>query len=234
MTLVFTSTEGSPGSHVELSTPSQNVARTVLVEASTIAASYPAPGGGLLRVPVGGGAPAPFNGSAASGQLISWDNSAGQWVLTDVPPSFASPVWSSAQNKWLMSRRVMVTALNNSLSATVDLVLLPAGHIPGFYQAAGFVIVKTVAASGSLFRTFLTTGPGGVAGQTGSAGSANLTGPLGWLGQSAATSGQQWWPGANFVSDGSAPIIARFAPVGVAGGPPLVDLYGTAFLEAPL
>lgn len=237
MTLVYTSTEGSEQSQLELSTPSANVARAVLLDSASML-EYPAPGGGLLRVPVGGGAPAPLNGSAASGQLLSWDNSVGQWMLTDVPPSFASPVWSSTLNKWLMSRRVMVTALNNSMSAIVNLELLPAGHIPGFYQASGFVMVKTIATTGTLRREFLTTGPGGVAGQTGAAFSRNVSN-LGWLGASTSTlSGDQrdaaqWFPPSSFVSDGSAPIIARFTPATVTGGPPLVDIYATAFLESP-
>lgn len=235
MTLVYTSREGSADSQLELSTPSQNVARPVLQDAATII-TYPAPGGGLLRVPVGGGVPESLIGSAASGQLVTWDNSVGQWVLTDVPPSFASPVWSSSQNKWLMSRRIMVTALNNSLSAIVNLELLPAGHIPGFYQASGFVIVKTVATSGTIRRIFLTTGPGGVAGQTPIALSTNVS-TLGWLAPSTFSNDQrdaaQWFPPATFVSDGSAPIIARFTPVSIVGGPPLVDIYATAFLESP-
>jgi hypothetical protein len=238
MTLVYTSNEGSPDSQLELSTPSSNVARPVLQDAADIL-TYPAPGGGLLRVPVGGGAPAPLNGSASSGQLVSWDNAAGQWVLTDVPPAFASPVWSSTLNKWLMSRRILVTALNNSLSGVVNLELLPAGHIPGFYQASGFVIVKTVATGGTLQRTFLTTGPGGVAVST-PAGQSALLITLGVLAQGTNGTGlnpqanAQWFPPSTFVSDGSAAIIARFTPSGVTGGPPLVDIYGTAFLESPL
>jgi hypothetical protein len=231
MTLVYTSNDGSADSQLELSTPSSNVARPVLQDAADIL-TYPAPGGGLLRVPVGGGAPAPLNGSAASGQLVTWDNSAGQWVLTDVPPSFASPVWSSTLNKWLMSRRVMATAFNNSLSAVVNLELLPAGHIPGFYQASAFVMVKTVATSGLLNRSFLTNGPGGVAGQTLAVQSGTIN-VLGWLAANSSSTGQGWFPPASFVSDGSAAIIARFTPSGVVGGPPLVDIYGTAFLEAP-
>jgi hypothetical protein len=238
MTLVYTSNEGSPDSQLELSTPSSNVARPVLQDAADIL-TYPAPGGGLLRVPVGGGAPVPLNGSGANGQLVSWDNSAGQWVLTDVPPSFASPVWSSTLNKWLMSSRILVAALNNSLAGVVNLELLPAGHIPGFYQASAFVIVKTVATGGTLTRIYLTNGPGGVAGQTPVANSALIT-TLGWLGQGINGTGinqqgnAQWFPPSTFVSDGSAPITARFTPSGITGGPPLVDIYGTAFLESPL
>lgn len=238
MTLVYTSTDGAPQTQIELSTPSSNVARAVLQDVSSML-GYPAPGGGLLRVPVGGGAPAPLNGSAASGQLLSWDQSAGQWVLTDVPPSFASPVWSAALNRWLMTRRVLATAINNSLSGVVNLELLPAGHIPGFYQASGFVMVKTVATGGTISRVFLTNGPGGVAGQTPVAISAALT-ALGWLGAGTSTiasapqGNAQWFPPSSFVSDGSVAITARFTPTGIVGGPPLVDLYGTAFLEAPL
>ena len=238
MTLVYTSREGSADSQLELSTPSQNVARPVLQDAATII-TYPAPGGGLLRVPVGGGVPESLIGSAASGQLVTWDNSVGQWVLTDVPPSFASPVWSSSQNKWLMSRRIMVTALNNSLSGVVNVELLPAGHIPGFYQASGFVMLKTIATGGLLQRIFLANGPGGIPGQTPVANGAILT-SLGWVGQGSNTTGAnqqgnaQWFPPAAFVSDGSAAIIMRLTPVGITGGPPLADIYGTAFLESPL
>lgn len=233
MTLVYTSREGAADSQLELSTPSQNVARPVLQDIADIL-TYPAPGGGLLRVPVGGGTPAPLNGSASSGQLVTWDNSVGQWVLTDVPPSFASPVWSSAQNKWLMSRRIMVTALNNSLSSVINLDLLPSGHIPGFYQASAFVIVKTVATAGTLSRTYLANGPGGVAGSTTPvAGSGQLT-ALGWLAANSPQPTQSsWFSATGFVSDGSAPITARFTPVGITGGPPLVDIYATAFLESP-
>lgn len=61
---------------------------------------YPPPGGGLLRVPVGGGVPEEMRGSIA-GQLTYWKHSSGLWLPTDTGPSDGqSPVWNAAGEEW--------------------------------------------------------------------------------------------------------------------------------------
>lgn len=61
---------------------------------------YPPPGGGLLRVPVGGGVPEEMRGSVA-GQLTYWKHSSGLWLPTDTGPSDGqSPVWNAAGEEW--------------------------------------------------------------------------------------------------------------------------------------
>ena len=61
---------------------------------------YPAPGGGLLRVAVGGGAAAPMNGSA-NGQLTYWSQTGGLWLPTPTAPNDGdTAVWNAAANAW--------------------------------------------------------------------------------------------------------------------------------------
>jgi hypothetical protein len=207
MTLVYTSNDGAAQTQLELSTPSQNVARPTLQDIATIL-TYPAPGGGLLRVPVAGGAPAPLNGTA-TGQIVSWDAIAGQWVVTDRP--------------------TLVRSIGNTLAADLDLVLLAAGHTPGYYLLASYMVTRVVATAGTLNRLFACNAPGGVPGTTAISTSGPQPTTLGW---SVAT-GSQWYPGAQVISDGSAPIIARYTRVGITGAP-VVDFYGQAILTSVL
>lgn len=61
---------------------------------------YPAPGGGTLRVPVGGGAAAPVNGTL-NGQLWQYDATAGLWLPTPTAPVNGDiPIWDAAGNTW--------------------------------------------------------------------------------------------------------------------------------------
>lgn len=76
--------------------PARSSARTI--EGSDVV--YPAPGGGLLRVPVGGGVAAPINGSA-NGQLWYYDQSAGLWVPTSSAPADNQTIrWNAALNRY--------------------------------------------------------------------------------------------------------------------------------------
>lgn len=73
-------------------------AESLLIDPSDLV--FPAPGGGLLRVPVGGGAPAPVNGTA-NGQLWFYDQTAGLWVPTSSAPSDGQIArWNAGANTW--------------------------------------------------------------------------------------------------------------------------------------
>lgn len=62
--------------------------------------TYPAPGGGYLRVPSGGGSPEQVQGTAA-GQLAFWKSSSGLWLPTPTAPSDQQcPVWNAAAQEW--------------------------------------------------------------------------------------------------------------------------------------
>lgn len=62
---------------------------------------YPAPGGGLLRVPVGGGAPAELLGDA-DGQIAYWSAAGQQWVRTTAAPADGEvPAWDATAGEWL-------------------------------------------------------------------------------------------------------------------------------------
>jgi len=116
--------------------------------------------------------------------------------------------------------------IGSNLSADVNLILLPAGHAPGFYAVGAFVVVRAVAAAGSLNRVFSCNGPGGVAGTTVSSTSGTLLQSLSW---GPGGAGTQWFPLACLLSDGSANIVASFTRLAVTGTP-LVDFYGFARL----
>ena len=76
--------------------PQRSTAR--LIDPSDV--TYPAPGGGMLRVPVGGGAAAPINGSI-NGQLWYYNQTTGLWALTPAGPSnLQVPQWNAAQNRY--------------------------------------------------------------------------------------------------------------------------------------
>lgn len=97
----FWSAPAAPvGAQVELYSANQGVQRgdAQLLDPADLV--YPAPGGGLLRVPVGGGAPVPVNGTG-NGNIWYYDQAAGLWV-----PTAAAPVnndvarWNAAQNRY--------------------------------------------------------------------------------------------------------------------------------------
>lgn len=91
---------GAVGQQAMALQPGQNVQgqQAVLLDPSDLV--YPAPGGGLLRVAVGGGPAAPVNGTG-NGNLIYYDASAGLWLPTPGAPSNGqSPVWDALDNRW--------------------------------------------------------------------------------------------------------------------------------------
>lgn len=74
--------------------------------------SYPAPGGGLLRVPVGGGVATPLQGTL-NGQLVQWDNTNGLWLPTPTAPADGNiATWDAAANTWKFTAAPNVGALN--------------------------------------------------------------------------------------------------------------------------
>jgi hypothetical protein len=115
----------------------------VAVDGTDIA--YPAPGGGLLRVPVGGGSAAQIVG-LATGQLFFWDAAAGQWVASDAPPNGASPVWNAALNKWEMLAGAQPAAFGGTTGGATPVLS------PGAKNIAG--VVKN--GTGGLTVTFAT------------------------------------------------------------------------------
>jgi hypothetical protein len=87
-------------------------AQAAFVDGSDII--YPAPGGGLLRVPVGGGPASQVLGSA-NGQLVFWDAGAAQWVVSaGTALDGQSPIFNVVANTW------------NYAPANI-----PAGTVPG-------------------------------------------------------------------------------------------------------
>lgn len=73
-------------------------AQAQLVDGSDI--NYPAPGGGLLRVPPGGGPAAQMLGTLA-GQLTYYDAAAGLWLPTPTAPSNGQVAqWDSVAATW--------------------------------------------------------------------------------------------------------------------------------------
>lgn len=121
----------------------------------------------------------------------------------------------------------IVSNIGNNLSANLDLVLLPTGHAPGYYCVGSFMLVRTVALTGTVSRTFVCNAPGGVSGGTFSSTAGPQPTTLGW----SAANGSQWYPTAGVISDGSVPIIARYTMATVTGSP-VVDFYGFATLLA--
>jgi hypothetical protein len=222
MTLVYTSKDGSAQSQLELSTPSQNVARPVLQDVADIL-TYPAPGGGLLRVPVGGGAAAPLLGTAR-GQIVFWDDIAGQWVVSETPVNGAVPVWSTALNKWVLQAASGVqSSIGWNLSAPITFVLIPAGHTPGQYSVGFDLIARTAATTASVARTYAYSAP--TFGPTSAVGAA--IGINGQLGHVATTS----WTLLSFRSDGASQISLTLTP-SVVTGAPVLDAYAYAQLVA--
>lgn len=222
MTLVYTSKDGAAQSQLELSTPSQNVARPVLQDIADIL-TYPAPGGGLLRVPVGGGAPAPLLGTAR-GQLVFWDEIAGQWVVSETPVNSAVPVWSTALNKWVLQAASGVQSLIGwDLSAPITFVLIPPNHPAGQYVVGLDLIARTAATTASIARTYAYSAP--TFGPTSATGAA--IGINGQLGHVATTSLSQ----LSFRSDGASQISLTLTPSAVTGAP-VFDAYAYARLES--
>lgn len=119
-------------------------AAALAVDATDIV--YPAPGGGLLRVPVGGGPATQLVGSL-NGQLVFWDASAGQWVVSPTAPADGqSPIWDSTNNRWNQVPAVVA-------AGTVSGAILGQPGSPlnsGFLSRRGFVN----AASSRLGTTF--------------------------------------------------------------------------------
>lgn len=72
-------------------------AESQLIDPSDVV--YPAPGGGTLRVPVGGGAAAPINGTG-NGQLWFYDAAAGLWLPSSSPGDNQVPRWNAALNRY--------------------------------------------------------------------------------------------------------------------------------------
>lgn len=97
--LYWTATSGPVGQEVSLINPGLPPVRqrASLLDPSDII--YPAPGGGMLRVPVGGGTAAPVNGSS-NGQLWSYDANAGLWVLTGAPADNQIARWNATLNQY--------------------------------------------------------------------------------------------------------------------------------------
>lgn len=64
---------------------------------------YPAPGGGLLQVPVAGGVADQMKGTLA-GQFPMWDLANGLWIPTPTAPSNRQvPIWDSATSRWIFT-----------------------------------------------------------------------------------------------------------------------------------
>jgi hypothetical protein len=100
--LFWSPNAGPAGQQSQALQPGQNLQgqQAVAVDPSDLV--FPAPGGGLLRVPVGGGAAAQLSGTA-NGQLVFWDGNAGQWVVSGTPSDGQLPVWSAALNAYVMT-----------------------------------------------------------------------------------------------------------------------------------
>ena len=99
----ISSPQGPEGSAFSISNPGQPpyAAELHAVEASDII--YPPPGGGLLRVPVGGGAAAEMLGTLP-GQINYWSQSAGLWLPTSTAPSGGqTPVWDATAGEWVFA-----------------------------------------------------------------------------------------------------------------------------------
>lgn len=223
MTLVYTSNDGAAQSQLELSTPSQNVARPVLQELAS-ALTYPAPGGGLLRVPVGGGAPAPLLGSA-SGQLAFWDAVAGQWVVSDTPAAGNVPVWSAALNKWVMTPLLapVQTQIGYAGGNSNVLTLQPGGHAPGLYAVSFVGVIRTAAASGTTACRVTWSSPTFGAELKNLQNLSSTIVGSNWLINTGTTAGART---LGIQSDGVDPITAFFS--GALTGTPLIDLYACA------
>lgn len=68
--------------------------------------TYPPPGGGLLRVPVGGGQAAEMLGTLP-GQLTFWKSSQGLWLPTPTAPTDRQiPVWDATAEEWVFTSDV--------------------------------------------------------------------------------------------------------------------------------
>lgn len=98
--LFWSATSGPAGQQIAVLNPgnAQTPQRAILIDPSDVV--YPAPGGGLLRVPVGGGAASQMRGTL-DGQLTYWDNSAGLWLPSTAAPNDGDvPLWSASGNAW--------------------------------------------------------------------------------------------------------------------------------------
>ena len=200
----------------ELATPVRGQA--ALIDPGDVV--YPAPGGGLLRVPVGGGPPAQLIGSA-SGQLAFWDASAGQWVLTDAPADTAQPVWSVAQNKWIMTPRpAAVRVIAYTAAAPLVMQVQPAGHTPGNYLLTLLVVVRTAAVTGTLSRSYQFSTPTFGAANIAGFGAASIT-ALGAVAASFTT--------LSAYSDGVNAVTTTLTPAAVTGAP-VMDVTAQAQL----
>lgn len=73
-------------------------AQSLLLDPSDLV--FPAPGGGTLRVPVGGGPATPVNGTG-NGNLWYYDQTSGLWVPSpNAPADFDVPRWNATLNRY--------------------------------------------------------------------------------------------------------------------------------------
>lgn len=80
--------------------PRQSILRTSPSGPEIDVDDWDPPGGGLLRVPAGGGNVEEMRGSI-NGQLVYWSQSAGLWLPTPTGPSNGQiPFWNAAGNAW--------------------------------------------------------------------------------------------------------------------------------------
>lgn len=98
--LFWSPNSGPSGQQSQALLPGQNLQGQTAIAVDPSDITYPAPGGGLLRVPVGGGIATPINGTL-NGQLWQYDNTAGLWTPTPTAPSNGQVAqWNSLANSW--------------------------------------------------------------------------------------------------------------------------------------
>lgn len=103
--LVITTPQGPEGTRLALDNAGQPPYNVDVRYLDGGDIEYPPPGGGLLRVPVGGGAAAQMFGTL-DGQLVYWDVSAGEWVPTLTAPADTQiPTWDAASGRWVFINR---------------------------------------------------------------------------------------------------------------------------------
>lgn len=235
MALYWTTTSGPAGQEVSLISPQQQPIRQRAAALDPADLVYPAPGGGLLRVPVGGGAAAPMQGAIA-GQLILWDAVAGQWRPTAAGPTASgqAPVWNAATQDYVFAGNGVQSQIGWApVSGGVSnlLTLAPAGHPAGMYRIEYVTIVRTTATGVQLSASLTQwTSPGqGLEARVimlnanwGAAGT-----PFGTVAAIGGTRCQ------NIMSTGATSIEMQWSAGTITVGAPVADIYACARLVAP-